>query len=284
MEDLPKKVADNTAEVIEKTKDMAREVPDNLRQGGKKINSFFRRVSPDAWVLAAAIILASLFIVAAVMPPVQSAVNKKTAETTDEPTQPAAPQVVGETTIDNDPVLGDVKKAKVAIVEFSDFECPFCKKFHEESYQKLVDKYVTSGQAVWVARDLPLPFHDPVATTSAGIANCVFTQKGSAAYYALATEMYKNTLANGKGIPAATLDKLIADQGVGASAIKTCAASEAVKSEISDDIDAATQIGIEGTPSFVIGKLDAQGNVKGEVVVGAQPLASFEKIVDKYLQ
>jgi protein-disulfide isomerase len=134
-----------------------------------------------------------------------------------------------------------------------------------------------------VARDLPLPFHDPVATTAAGIANCVYDQKGAAAYYALAPEMYKNTLTNGKGIPAATLDKLIAAQGVTAASIKACAETEAVKSEISADIDAATAIGIEGTPSFVIGTLDEQGNVKGEVVVGAQPTASFEKIVDKYL-
>lgn len=283
MADSTNKIDESAKEIVGKTKDMVTEVPNNIRQGTKKVGSFFGRVTPDAWIIAAAVILGSLFVVAAIMPPVKSNM-KKTGEAPVEEAAPEAPKAVGETTLDNDPVLGDKSSAKVAIVEFSDLECPFCKKFHEESYQKLVDKYVTSGKAVWVSRDLPLPFHDPVATTAAGIANCVYNEKGAEAYFALVPEMYKNTLTNGKGIPAATLNKLISAQGVNVAAMKTCAETEAVKSEITADIDAATAIGIEGTPSFVIGTLDAEGNVKGEVVVGAQPVSSFEKIVDKYLQ
>lgn len=285
MEELTKKVTEETKEAVEKTKNLALGVPGNIRQGTKKIDSFFAKVSADAWIISATILLGSLFIVAAVMP-VDTRDMKKDGGQKEE--AEAGAQVptkqIGETTIDNDPIIGDRQNAKVAIVEFSDFECPFCKKFHEESYQALIDKYVTTGKAVWVARDLPLAFHDPVATTSAGIANCVFTQKGSQAYFALTTEMYKNTIANGKGIPPATLDKLITAQGLTPATVKTCAATEEVKSEITADIDAASTIGIEGTPSFVIGTVDGEGKVTGEVVVGAQPLASFEKIIDKYLQ
>lgn len=279
MEELKKEASS----IVEKTKAIANEAPGNVRQGSRKMGSFFASISPDAWLIAAAIILGSLFVVTAVADDIRIPTQKQAALNEEEMPAPA-PQVVGETTLDNDPVLGDREKAKVAIVEFSDLECPFCKKFHEESYQKLIDKYVTTGQAVWVSRDLPLPFHDPVATTAAGIANCVYQQKGAQAYFTLVPEMYKNTLTNGKGIPAATLDKLIVAQGVTAASIKTCAETEAVKSEISADIDAATAIGIEGTPSFVIGTLDDQGNVKGEVLVGAQPASSFEKVVDKYLK
>lgn len=279
MEELKKEAS----KVAEKTKAMVSGTPANVRQSTRKVGSFFASISPDAWLIAVAIILGSLFIVTAVADEIR--IPKEKTAAMEEGAVPApAPQAVGETTIDNDPVLGDPKSAKVAIVEFSDLECPFCKKFHEESYQKLIDKYVTSGKAVWVSRDLPLPFHDPVATTYAGIVNCVYQQKGSQAYFALLPEMYKNTLTNGKGIPVATLDRLIAAQGVTAASVKACAETEAVKSEITADIDAATAIGIEGTPSFVIGTLDQEGNVKGEVVVGAQPLASFERIVDKYLQ
>lgn len=270
-------------ESVEKNNTTNKAISGNMRQGTQKVGSFFKKVTPDAWILAVAIILGSLFVAASVMDRTDVGMPKKAATAEEAPEAAPAPQVVGETTLDNDPVLGDKSKAKVAIVEFSDLECPFCQKFHQESYQKLIDKYVTSGKAVWVSRDLPLPFHDPVATTSAGIANCVYNEKGANAYFALVPEMYKNTLTNGKGIPAATLDKLIAAQGVNAAAIKTCAATEAVKSEITADIEAATAIGIEGTPSFVIGTLDSQGNVKGEVVVGAQPFTSFEKIIDKYL-
>jgi protein-disulfide isomerase len=241
-------------------------------------------VSADAWTLSVAIILASLFIVASLAAPQKMGVKNTAAgtDTQEAAAAPAAPK--GETSIDNDPVLGDAKKAKVAIVEFSDFECPFCKKFHQESYQKLVDKYVKSGKVVWVARDLPLPFHDPVATTAAGIANCVGTQKGNDAYFAFASELYNNTQTNGKGLPAGKMEALIGAQGLSAATIKACAETEEVKKEIAADVEAANSIGIEGTPSFVVGVLDDKGNVKGEVVVGAQPLASFEKIIDKYLQ
>jgi protein-disulfide isomerase len=246
--------------------------------------SFLKKVSADAWVLALAIIIGSLFITAAVMPPKGASKTNGAADNKEQAVAPAPAKEIGETTIDNDPVLGDKTKAKVAIVEFSDLECPFCKKFHEESAQKLIDKYVTSGQAIWVSRDLPLPFHDPVATTYAGIANCVFQEKGANAYYTLTKEMYKNTLTNGKGVPQAKLDQLLTAAGVNAASVKACAEKQDVKDEIAADIEAASSIGIEGTPSFVVGKLDDKGNVKGEVIVGAQPFATFEKTVEKYLK
>lgn len=249
--------------------------------------SFFSRVSADAWVVSLAIIIAGLFVVAALSP--QGFSKKATDDAAKKDVAAAAapaaaPEQKGETAIDNDPILGDAKKAKVAIVEFSDFECPFCKKFHEDSYQKLVDKYVTSGKAVWVARDLPLPFHEPVASTSAGIANCVFKTKGNDVYFAFSKDLYANTLTNGKGLPAGKMDQLLVAQGMNAAEAKTCGETAEVKDEITKDSEAAAAIGIEGTPSFVIGTLDENGNVKGEVVVGAQPLASFEKIIDKYLK
>jgi protein-disulfide isomerase len=80
------------------------------------------------------------------------------------------------------------------------------------------------------------------------------------------------------------MDQLLTTQGVNAADVKTCGETAEVKDEIVKDSEAAAAIGIEGTPSFVIGTLDENGNVKGEVVVGAQPLASFEKIIDKYLK
>lgn len=259
---------------------------ENTKESVEETPSFFSRVSADAWVVSLAIILAGLFVVAALSP--QGFGKKATDDTAKKDVAaaaaPAAAETKGETTIDNDPVLGDAKKAKVAIVEFSDFECPFCKKFHEDSYQKLVDKYVTSGKAVWVARDLPLPFHEPVASASAGIANCVFKAKGNDAYFAFSKDLYANTLTNGKGLPAGKMDQLLVAQGMNAAEAKTCGETAEVKNEITKDSEAAAAIGIEGTPSFVIGTLDENGNVKGEVVVGAQPLASFEKIIDKYLK
>jgi protein-disulfide isomerase len=249
----------------------------------RRVGSFFGKVNPDAWVVSLAIILASLFVVAAVQqkpaPGAAKAGDAKQAVAN-------APKddTSGTVSIDNDPYLGDKKTAKVAIVEFSDFECPFCKKFHADTFQPLVDKYVKTGQAILVFRDLPLSFHEPVASESAGIANCVFQTKGSEAYFKIAQGLYADTLANGKGLPAGKIDQLLQAVGVNVVETRACAATEETKAEIAKDAADGAAVGIGGTPSFVVGKLDADGMVTGEVVVGAQPLAAFEQTLATYLK
>lgn len=184
---------------------------------------------------------------------------------------------------DDDPILGDKKKAKVAIIEFSDYECPFCKQFHADSLDTLVKDYVDTGKVLLSARDFPLPFHDPKATFEAGIAECVRKDKGDKAYFAIGKEIYKNTQANGKGLVEGKLDELIRSAGANPTSVNKCAESQAVKDEIAKDLTAGQAAGISGTPSFVIGKVDKDGNVTGERVVGALPLPEFKKVIDKYL-
>lgn len=102
--------------------------------------------------------------------------------------------------LDDDPVMGDRKKARVAIVEFSDFECPFCKKFHQDSYDTLVKDYVDTGKAVISFRDYPLPFHEPKASLAAEMAQCVKKAKGDGAYFQFSKLYFEGTQANGKGL------------------------------------------------------------------------------------
>lgn len=102
--------------------------------------------------------------------------------------------------LDDDPVMGDRRKAKVAIVEFSDFECPFCQKFHKDSYDTLIKDYVDTGKAVISFRDYPLPFHEPKASIAAETAQCVKEAKGDAAYFQFSKLYFEGTQANGKGL------------------------------------------------------------------------------------
>lgn len=99
----------------------------------------------------------------------------------------------------DDPVLGDVK-AKVAIVEFSDFECPYCQSFHTSTYPQIVSEYVDSGDVLYVYKDFPLSFHDPVATDEAVAAECVQELAGDEAFYSYASLIYENTKSNGEGL------------------------------------------------------------------------------------
>lgn len=241
----------------------------------------------DALLVAGAIFLASLIIAGSIVATSQkftakAPAAKDTAQTA--PTVPEKEDTNVATSLDDDAVLGDKKKAKVAIVEFSDYECPFCKRFHQETFDQLVKEFVDTGKAVISFRDFPLSFHDPNATLEAATAECVRKEKGDKAYFSFGRAVYEGTQANGKGLPAGKLDELIRKAGANSSTVNACASSDAVKQEIAKDIADGGKAGISGTPSFIIGKLEADGSVTGERIVGAVPMSNFKETVEKYLK
>jgi protein-disulfide isomerase len=240
-------------------------------------------LSSDALLISGAILFGAIIITLALWMPAMTS-NKK-AETG---TKPAPTEKIEEgdttatVTLDDDAVMGDKTKAKVAIVEFSDLECPFCKRFHQETYDQLVKEYVETGKAVIVARDFPLSFHDPKATEEAAVAECVRAQKGDNAYFAFTKEIYAATLTNGKGLPEGKMMELLRKAGVDAKKALACSESEETKAEIQKDIADGTKAGVTGTPSFIIGTLGEDGTVTGELIVGALPLSGFQEVLNKY--
>lgn len=247
-------------------------------------------LSRDAVLIAGTILLSGVLIALAISMPTPFKDGKlgmmptEDAAPADEAALPGEEDATAVTTIDDDPILGDKTKAKVAIVEFSDFECPFCKRFHAETYDQIVKDYVTTGKAILVARDFPLSFHDPKATEEAAFAECVGAEKGDAAYFAFSKELYTNTVANGKGLPEGKLNEIIRKVGANPTTVTACSTGEAVKAEIQKDLADGQKAGISGTPSFVIGTLAADGTVTGERIVGALPYNGFQEVLDKYLK
>lgn len=247
-----------------------------------------KRLMKEALLISGSLLLGSLIIAGAILtlaPQVGTLVGSDTNKGANpEVAAPADPTNTNAvTSIDNDPVLGDKKKAKVAIVEYSDLECPFCKRFHAETFDQLVKEYVDTGKAIIVARDFPLSFHDPKATEEAAFAECVRKEKGDSAYFAFTKGIYENTVANGKGLAAGKMDELIGKMGANVKTVTACSTTEAVKQEIQKDIADGSKAGVSGTPSFIIGTLDANGNVTGERVVGALPIDGFKAKIEKYL-
>lgn len=247
--------------------------------------SFVRGNMREVLLLSGAVLLGSLIIAGSIL---TLAPQSGTAVVpTNNDNQAAAPvpemDVNVVTSIDNDPVLGDKKKAKVAIVEFTDYECPFCKRFHTDSFDTLVKDYVDTGKAVIVTRDFPLSFHDPKATEAAALAECVRKEKGDAGYFAFSKAYYENTATNGKGLPAGKQEELIAKVGANAKTVAACAVTDAIKQEIAKDVDDGGKIGVTGTPSFVIGTLAPDGTVTGERIVGALQTSGFKQKIDMYL-
>ncbi len=245
----------------------------------------------EALLLAGAILLGSFIIAGAILTLAPKAGTESVAVKGNDaqavvPANQKPQDTSATTSLDDDPILGDRTKAKVAIVEFSDFECPFCKKFHADTFDALVKEYVATGKIVMVARDYPLSFHDPNATLEAALAECVRKEKGDSAYFAFSKSVYENTQANGKGLVAGKLNQLITKVGANVKTVNACAESDAVKQEIAKDIVDGGKAGVSGTPSFIIGTLDENGTVTGERVVGALPLSGatgFSTFIDKYL-
>lgn len=184
--------------------------------------------------------------------------------------------------LDDDPVLGD-KNAPVTIIEFSDYECPFCKRHYDQTHAQLKTNYIDIGKVKLVFRDLPLSFHDPMATVEAIAANCAREQGGDVAYYKYHDVMFEKTTSNGDGLTKEQLYQFASDQGLNQANFKSCVDSEKYKDEITKDLTDAGSSGATGTPSFIIAKSTGQ-EIEGKLIVGAQPYSVFQSEIDALLK
>jgi protein-disulfide isomerase len=195
------------------------------------------------------------------------------------PEEPTGPVKVS---LDDDPVLGD-PNAPVTLVEFSDYECPFCKRHYDQTHAQLKTEYIDTGKVKLVFRDLPLSFHDPLATKEAIAANCAREQGNDQTYYQMHDAIFETTTSNGSGMTMDQLYGLAAKVGINQDAFKTCIDADKYKDEVAKDLADAGNAGASGTPSFVIAK-STGSEVEGKLVVGAQPFAAFKSEIDALLQ
>lgn len=249
---------------------------------------------PGSTIVGAAIISFSILISGGVIQikgvtPTSATTPGVTAQASTIPTKQAAvPQPTDDTSpmqvgLDDDPVLGD-KNAPVTLVEFSDYECPFCKRHFDQTFPDLKKDYIDTGKVKLVYRDFPLSFHDPMATTEAIAANCAREQGGDATYFKFHDEMFKRTTSNGTGLSKDKIYTIATDLGLNTDNLKSCVESEKYKDEVTKDIADGSAAGVSGTPGFFIGKSSTTGKISGTPLVGAQPYAAFKTIIDQQLK
>ncbi len=195
------------------------------------------------------------------------------------PTEDLSPKKVS---IDDDPILGD-KNAKVTIIEFSDYECPFCKQFYDDTLSQLKKEYIDTGKVKLVYRDLPLSFHQN-APKEAEAAECAREQGGDEIYFKYHDEIFKRTTSNGTGLALDQLPIIADDLGLNGNDLQACLDGGKYKAEVDKDIANAGSVGASGTPSFFIGKSSSNGTIIGTPLIGAQPLSSFKTVIDQQLK
>lgn len=178
---------------------------------------------------------------------------------------------------DKDHIRGD-PQAPISLVEYSDFECPFCKRFHPSATQLIKDN---PGKVNWVYRHFPLSFHNPGAQKEAEAAECASTLGGEEAFWRYADLIYARTTSNGKGFPIDNLVPLAVEIGLDEERFQSCLDSGEMRRRVQDDIENGIVSGITGTPGNIF-----INNQTGQVIPasGALPVERLQPIVDQLLK
>jgi protein-disulfide isomerase len=174
------------------------------------------------------------------------------------------------------PVEGDAS-AKVTIVEFSDFQCPFCARFHTGTLPQIQKEYVETGKVRHVFRNLPLEAIHPMAFKASEAALCAGDQDK---YW----EMHNLLFQNQRALAPEQLVGYAKTLGLDAAAFQSCLDSGKQAARIRTDLEEAGRLGLNGTPAFVIGVAMPDGKVKTvKFVSGARPYADFKAAIDAAL-
>lgn len=166
--------------------------------------------------------------------------------------------------------------AKVAVIEFSDYQCPFCGRYDKDTYPQLIKDYVDTGKVKYVFRDMPLDFHKN-AFKAAEASHCAGEQGRF-------WEMHDRLFANQSNLAPEDLVKHAAALQLDTAAFQQCLDSGRFATDIKKDIVDAGNAGISGTPSFLIGTVQPNGTVKVvKKLVGAKSYDDFKAALDAVL-
>ncbi|HNT30303.1 MAG TPA: DsbA family protein [bacterium] len=186
------------------------------------------------------------------------------------------------TSIDDDAILGDKSKAEIAIVEFSDYECPYCKRHFEQVFPQIKSELIDTGKAIYVYRDnIVIPGHNPTATQEAIAAECSRNAGGDDMYYRFHEAIYQTTESNNTNMNDTQIAAIADELGVKSADYDACLTSQPAQDELDADIAAAAEAGLRGTPGFIVGKVQDDGSVEGYLISGAQPFDEFKEVIDK---
>ena len=167
---------------------------------------------------------------------------------------------------------------KVTIVEFSDFQCPFCQNFFNGAYKEIKQKYIDTGKVTFVFRHLPLSQIHPDAQKAAEAAECANRQGRLFDYHdMLFQKMVPISQSNptGGGLDIQSLKSYAVQLGLDTTRFNACLDNGETKKVVEEDMALATKLGITGTPTLF---------VDGTKIVGAQPFPAFEQVIEEALK
>lgn len=192
------------------------------------------------------------------------------------PTAPAADPLADPPAGDPPPITGEdhvrgAKNAKVTLIEYSDFECPFCKQFHTTLVQAMAD-FPNDLQVAY--RHYPLSFHAN-AQKEAEASECIAELGGNDAFWEFHDKVFERTTSNGTGFALTALGPLAAEIGVDQTKFQNCLDSGKYAQKVMDEENSGTNVGVTGTPGTFL--VDANGN--SQLISGAVPYANLKAAI-----
>jgi len=172
------------------------------------------------------------------------------------------------------PTLGRAD-APVTIIEFSDYQCPFCERFFATILPALKKDYIDTGKLRYVFRDFPLEMH-PQARKAAEAAHCAGEQ---GKYW----EMHDVLFQNQRALTPPQLAEHARLVGLDGATFDACLSSGRHAARVDRGLADGAAAGVQGTPGFVIGKTTSGDIVEGTPIRGAQPVDTFRRIIDQML-
>ncbi|WP_420642974.1 DsbA family protein [Candidatus Leptofilum sp.] len=192
----------------------------------------------------------------------QQAYAQAQAQATQE-AQPQPPAQPVEISIEGAHAVGD-PNAPVTIIEYTDFQCPFCSRHYEQTFLQLKEDYIDAGLVYYVFKDFPLTQIHPDAVLAANAARCAGDQ---GAYLDMHGALFSNQDEwNGRPNPEAFFNQYAAEMGLDEEQFATCVANATYDAEIYADLDEGFNLGVSGTPAFFL---------NGYFLSGAQPYGTF---------
>lgn len=180
--------------------------------------------------------------------------------------------------IDDDPMKGD-PNAPITIIEFSDYECPFCERFYANTLPLIEENYINTGKVNFVYRDFPIQSIHRNAATAAVAAECADDQNSFWSFHDMIFEN-RDTWRKLDGVNLLNeFEQYAVTLGLNSEEFDTCLESGKYLDEVRKDLQDGQKYGITGTPGFFIGNED----IGYTLVSGAQPYQNFEKVLDKML-
>jgi len=229
----------------------------------RRVKNVFSRLNINKISLPASILFSAILISGVLL------YTNRDSDTRDT----VAPDSRVKVSVDDDVVLGN-PKASVTIIEFSDFQCSFCRKFWKETLPSIKRDYIDTGKVRFVYRDFPLPFHSG-AKLAAEFTECAEDQ---GKFWEMHDVIFEEQEKQGTGTISFSQQDLLnwaGKIGLNTQQLNQCMASGKYSSEVEKDIEDGKALGVNGTPMFFI---------NGKAFIGAQPYSVFQEALELELK